>query len=153
MDNRHEVILHVAALLHEIGMQINVRSHHKHSLYIIKYSELFGLSRSELLQVGLIARYYRRAPPQPSHTDYMSLDRETRVIVNKLASILRLATALDDTRTSRIREIECQTDGKRLMIHVPGVRDVSLEQSAMKQQAGLFRDVFGLSVVLRAGET
>nr|WP_236649893.1 Ppx/GppA phosphatase family protein [Rhodopirellula sp. SM50] len=153
LDNRHEVILHVAALLHEIGMQINVRSHHKHSLYIIKYSELFGLSRSELLQVGLIARYYRRAPPQPSHTDYMSLDRETRVIVNKLASILRLATALDDTRTSRIREIECQTDGKRLMIHVPGVRDVSLEQIAMKQQAGLFRDVFGLSVVLRAGET
>ncbi|WP_286178164.1 Ppx/GppA phosphatase family protein [Stieleria mannarensis] len=153
LDNRHEVILHVAALLHEIGMQINVRSHHKHALYIIKYSELFGLSRSELLQVGLIARYYRRAPPQPSHADYMSLDLETRVIVGKLAAILRLATALDDTRTSRIREIECHNDGKRLMIHVPGVRDVSLEQIAMKQQSGLFRDVFGMSVTLRAGET
>lgn len=152
LDNRHEVILYVAALLHEIGMQINVRSHHKHSLYIIKYSELFGLSRSELLQVGLVARYYRRATPLPSHADFMSLDRDTRVMVSKLAAILRLATALDDTRTSRIREIECLIDEKRLVIQIPGVRDVSIEQIAMKQQSGLFRDVYGLPVLLRAGE-
>lgn len=152
LDNRHEVILYVAALLHEIGMQINVRSHHKHSLYIIKYSELFGLSRSELLQVGLIARYYRRATPQPTHAEYMSLDRYTRVVVSKLSAILRLATALDDTRTSRIREIECLIDDKRLVIQIPGVRDVSIEQIAMKQQSGLFRDIYGLPVILRAGE-
>ncbi|MCO8123913.1 Ppx/GppA family phosphatase [Stieleria sp. TO1_6] len=152
LDTRHEVILYVAALLHEIGIQINVRSHHKHALYIIKNSELFGLSQSELLQVGLVARYYRRAAPQPTHTEYMSLDRDTRVMVGKLAAILRLATALDDTRTSRIREIECLIDHKRMIIQVPGVRDVSLEQIAMKQQALLFRDVYGLSVILRAGE-
>lgn len=151
LDNRYEVILYVAALLHEIGMQINVRSHHKHALYILRHSELFGLSRGDLLQVGLVARYYRRATPQPSHTDYMSLDRDTRVMVSKLASLLRIATALDDTRTSRIREIECSVDDKRLMIQIPGVRDVSLEQLAMKQQSGLFRDVFGLPVSLRAG--
>jgi exopolyphosphatase/guanosine-5'-triphosphate,3'-diphosphate pyrophosphatase len=152
LDNRHEVILYVAALLHEIGMQINVRSHHKHALYIIRHSELFGLSRSELLQVGLVARYYRRASPQPTHAEYMSLDRDTRVMVSKLAAILRLATALDDTRTSRIREIDCQVDEKRLIIQVPGVRDISLEQIAMRQQAGLFQDVFGRQVILRAGE-
>ncbi|MCA9138127.1 MAG: Ppx/GppA family phosphatase [Planctomycetales bacterium] len=152
LDNRHEVILYVAALLHEIGMHINVRSHHKHSLYIIKNSELFGLSRSELLQVGLVARYYRRATPQPTHTEYMSLDRETRVMVGKLAAILRMATALDDTRTSRIREVDCSVDSKRLLIKIPGVQDVSLEQIAMKLQSNLFRDVYGLPVVLRAGE-
>lgn len=152
LDNRHEVILYVAALLHEIGMQINVRSHHKHSLYMIKHSGLFGLSRSELLQVGLIARYYRRATPQSTHAEYMALDRETRVVVSKLSAILRLATALDDTRTSRIREIECLLDDKRLVIQIPGVQDVSIEQIAMKQQSGLFRDIYGLPVVLRAGE-
>lgn len=152
LDSRHEVILYVAALLHEIGMQINVRSHHKHSLYIIKNNELFGLSKAELLHVGLVARYYRRAAPQPSHTDYMSLNRESRVMVSKLAAILRLATALDDTRTSRIREVECVREEKRLVIQVPGIRDVSIEQIAMKQQAGLFRDVFGMQVMLRPGD-
>ena len=37
------------------------------------------------------------------------------------------------------------------MIHVPGTDDVSLEQVAMRDNAGLFRDVFGLQVLLRAG--
>lgn len=152
LDSRHEVILYVAALLHEIGMQINVRSHHKHSLYIIKNNELFGLSQAELLHVGLVARYYRRAAPQPSHTEFMSLNREARVMVSKLAAILRLATALDDTRTSRIREVDCVREEKRLIIQVPGIRDVSIEQIAMKQQSSLFRDVFGLQVLLRPGD-
>ncbi|OYP37132.1 Ppx/GppA phosphatase family protein [Rhodopirellula sp. MGV] len=149
LDNRHEVILYVAALLHEIGMQINIRGHHKHSLYIIRHSELFGLSQAELMEVALVARYYRRATPQPTHAEYMSMGREHRVVVSKLAAILRLAAALDDTRTSRIREIECKLEGTRLIIEIPGVSDVSMEQIAMKQQAGLFRDVFGLSVLLR----
>ncbi|MEM6471591.1 MAG: Ppx/GppA phosphatase family protein [Planctomycetota bacterium] len=152
LDSRQEVILYVAALLHEIGMQINVRSHHKHALYIIRNSELFGLSRAELLEVGLVARYYRRATPQPSHSDYMSLDRDTRVCVNKLAAILRLATALDDTRTGRIRDVQCTVDDKRLTIRTPGVRDVSMEQLAIRNQASLFREVYGKSVVLHAGD-
>ena len=143
LDNRYEVILYIASLLHEIGMLINVRSNHKHALYIIRNSDLFGLSKSQLLEVGLVARYYRRASPQSSHDEYGSLPREARVAVAKMAAILRLATALDDTRSGRIREIECGHEGKKLIINVPGVDDVSLEQIAMRQNAGLFRDVFG----------
>jgi exopolyphosphatase/guanosine-5'-triphosphate,3'-diphosphate pyrophosphatase len=152
LDSRHEVILFVAALLHEIGLIINTRSNHKHALYLIRNSELFGLSRSELLQVGLLARYHRRAYPQPSHEGYGTLALEERVVVAKLASILRLAIALDDTRSGRIREIECSREGKHLVIHVPGVDDVSLEQIAMRENSGLFRDVYGLPVLLRAGK-
>lgn len=150
LDSRHEVILHIAALLHEIGMLINVRSHHKHALYIITNSELFGLSKDELLHVGLVARYYRRAAPQPSHVEYMSLSRDERVVVSKLAAILRLATALDDTRSGRIREIDCVREGGRMVINVPGLTDVSLEKIAMQQNTSLYRDVFGTPVVLRA---
>jgi len=151
LDNRHEVLLYVAALLHESGMIVGVRSNHKHALYLIRNSELFGLSKSELLQVGLIVRYYRRAYPQPTHDVYGTLDREKRVMVSKLASILRIAIALDDTRSGRIREIDCVLSGKRLVITVPGVDDVSLEQVAMRQNGGLFDEVFGMPVLLRSG--
>jgi len=150
LDSRHEVILFVAALLHEVGLIVNVKSNHKHALYLIRHSELFGLSKSELLQVGLVARYHRRAFPQPSHVDYGSLAQEDRVAVSKLAAMLRLAIALDDTRSGRILEIECVNDGQQLVINVPGVDDVSLEQIAMRENAGLFRDVFGIPVLLRA---
>ncbi|MBU0676896.1 MAG: exopolyphosphatase, partial [Verrucomicrobia bacterium] len=42
-STRHELILTVSALLHEIGLFVSNRSHHKHSLYLIKNSSLFGL--------------------------------------------------------------------------------------------------------------
>jgi exopolyphosphatase/guanosine-5'-triphosphate,3'-diphosphate pyrophosphatase len=152
LDNRHEVILFVAALLHEIGLIVNTRSNHKHALYLIRNSEVFGLSEEEMLQVGLVARYHRRASPQPSHEGYGTLSLEQRVVVSKLAALLRLAIALDDTRSGRVRDIECLREGMQFAIQVPGVDDVSLEQIAMRDNAGLFRDVFGLQVLLRAGK-
>ncbi|MEM6365543.1 MAG: Ppx/GppA phosphatase family protein [Planctomycetota bacterium] len=152
LDSRHEVMLYVAALLHEVGLYINVRSNHKHSLYLIRNSELFGLSQHELLLVALVARYHRRASPQPGHDGYGSLERSDRVAVSKMASLLRIAIALDDTRSGRIREIACRVQSKRMVIEVPSVDDVSLEQLAMRTQSGLFQDVYGLPVLLRPGK-
>lgn len=152
LDSRNEVILFVAALLHEIGLIVNVRSNHKHTLYLIRHSELFGLSQGDLMLIGLVARYHRRASPQPSHEGYSTLDQSKRVMVSKLAAILRLAIALDDTRSGRIREVQCRRDPKEFVIKAIGVDDVSLEQVAMRESSGLFRDTFGLPVLLRAGK-
>ena len=87
-------LLHVAALLHEIGGYVSNRSHHKHSYYLIANSEIFGLNREETVLAALVARYHRRSGPKSSHAEYMSLPRESRVLVNKLAAILRVADAL-----------------------------------------------------------
>jgi exopolyphosphatase/guanosine-5'-triphosphate,3'-diphosphate pyrophosphatase len=152
LDSRHEVLLYVSALLHEVGLYINLHSNHKHAYYVIRSSELFGLSRHELQLVALVARYHRRASPQTSHEGYGSLDRKDRVAVTKMAAILRLAIALDDTRSGRIREVVCKRDEKRMVISVPGVNDVSLEQLALRTNSSLFRDIFGVPVMLRAGE-
>ena len=50
---------------------------------------------------ALVARYHRRSGPKPSHPEYMSLDREGRVLVNKLAAILRVADALSRGHVQR----------------------------------------------------
>jgi exopolyphosphatase/guanosine-5'-triphosphate,3'-diphosphate pyrophosphatase len=151
LESRHEVLLHVAALLHEVGLFVNVRSNHKHAMYLIRNSDIFGLSRQDLLIVSLLARYHRRAFPQPSHEGYATLPREQRILVAKLAAILRLAVALDESRSGRVKEVICQRERNRLVIRVPGVDDVSLEQLSMRQNAGLFEEVFGMSVLLRSG--
>jgi exopolyphosphatase/guanosine-5'-triphosphate,3'-diphosphate pyrophosphatase len=145
------VILRVAALLHEIGLFVGIRGHHKHSLYLIKNAELFGMGRRDMLLTALVARYYRRASPQPSHEGYATLPREQRVAVAKLAALLRVAKALDETRSQRIKDFRCQKDkgDGRLIIIVPGVRDLSLEQLAMRQAGSLFEEVFGREVLLR----
>lgn len=146
---RYEVILHVAALLHEIGLFVSNRSYHKHSLYLIRNSELFGLGKKDLLLAAMVARYHRRASPQPTHEGYATLDRDERVAVSKMAAILRIADALDESRSQRIFEIVVQHDSDRLILSIPLVEDLSLETLALKQNGLLFEETFGLSVLLR----
>lgn len=151
LAERFEVLLHVAAILYQIGSFINTRSSHKHAMYIIRNSELFGLSQGDLLLVGLVARYHRRASPQPTHEGYATLPREDRVVVAKLAAILRVAIALDETRSGRIRQLRCIREPKRLIIETTGVEDVSIEQLALRPNGGLFLEVFGIPVMFRGG--
>ena len=150
LERRYEVILYIAALLHSIGHYVSNRSMHKHSMYLIRNSELFGLSKKDLLLVSLVARYHRRASPQPTHEGYGTLERDERVAVSKLAAILRIAIALDDSRSHRIRKLSCRIRDDRLVISISDVEDLSLEQLAIKEGGSLFEETYGLQVEVRA---
>jgi exopolyphosphatase / guanosine-5'-triphosphate,3'-diphosphate pyrophosphatase len=150
LDTRDGLILHLAALLHEVGAYVNQSSMHKHSMYIILNSDLFGMTREDLTLVALVARYHRRAAPKPTHPYFNNLDRRRRVAVSKMAALLRIADALDASRSQRIHEVECQIEKERLVITARGVDDVSLEQLTLRQAGRLFEDIFGLRVLLRS---
>lgn len=145
----HEFLLQVAALVHDVGLFISSSNHHKHSMYLIQNSDIFGLSRHDLLLVSLIARYHRRAVPKVTHVEYMNLDRDTRLVIAKLAAILRTADALDVSHSQRVHKITCRLDRARCTITAPDVDDLSLEQIAVRQKGPMFEDVYGASVVLR----
>jgi exopolyphosphatase/guanosine-5'-triphosphate,3'-diphosphate pyrophosphatase len=66
-----------------------------------------------------------------------------------MAAMLRVADALDRSNTQRIRNILCAKEDGRLVISVPGADDLSVEQLAIRQKGGLFKEVFGMPVVLR----
>ena len=149
LDDRYETVLYVAALLHEIGGFVNTSSIHKHSMYLVVHSDLFGLTPDDLLLVALITRYHRRALPKPTHQPYNTLDRDRRIIVSKLAAILRLAIALDASRSQRISRLECNRVRNRLVISVPHVDDLSVEQLALQSGRVFFESIFGLRVLLR----
>lgn len=149
LEARYEMILYIAAVLHEIGLFVSAASHHKHTLYLINNSELFGLTKKDVRLVALVARYHRRASPKPTHQAYAMLDRESRVAVSKLAAILRVADSLERSHSQRINNIRCEREDGRLVISVPQVDDLSLEQLALKQKGALFEETFGLKVLLR----
>lgn len=149
LEQRQEIILYLAALLHEIGLYVSYQSHHKHSMYLIRNSELFGLGRKDVLLVALVARYYRRASPQPDHEGYSTLGRDDRVAVAKMAALLRVAVALDESRSQRLTEFRCKREEGRLVISIPDVDDLSLEQLALRQNGAIFEEVFGVPVLLR----
>lgn len=148
-EPKFELILRAAAVIHEVGLFVATRGYHKHSYYIVTNSEIFGLSPGDLRLVALVARYHRRASPKPTHEGYSTLDRHERIIVCKLAAILRVADALDHSRSQRIEKFECELTADRLVISVPDVEDVSLEQLELGQKGALFEETYGLQVLLR----
>lgn len=148
LSARHRLLLMVAGLLHEVGSVVSSRAHHKHSLYLISNSEIFGLNRDEIVIVAHVARYHRRSPPKLSHIEYMTLSRETRVVVNKLAALLRVADALARGHVQIAADLRFERQGDELVIHVPGGVDLLLEQRAIATNADLFEDIYGLKVRL-----
>ena len=149
-DPRDETLLHVAALLHEIGMFVNTRSYHKHSLYLIANSEIFGLDASEIALVARIARYHRRAAPRPTHEEFIDLPAADRIRVSKLAAILRVADALEFSHERGKVALTFETQRDELVIRVLTRDDLTLIQRQMDARAEMFRTVFGLRVVLKA---
>lgn len=149
LDARAELVLYLAALLHEIGGFITHTSLHKHSMYLIQHSDLFGLSPDDVLLVALVARYHRRASPKPTHQGFNTLERDRRVTVSKLAAILRIAIALDASRTQRVRDVTCHREQQRLVISIPQFEDLSVEQLALRHGRLLFEEIYGLAVQLR----
>lgn len=149
LNPRYELILNIAALLHEVGLFISNRSHHKHSMYLIQNSDLFGLGGRDLLLTALVARYHRRAHPKPDHEGFSSLDRESRVAVAKMAAILRVADALDRGHVQRRRQVDLLLEPGRLVITVKNPGDLTLEQHGLQEKGGLFEQIYGMKVHLR----
>jgi len=147
---RHRLLLEVAALLHDVGAFVSSRARHKHSCYLIMNSEILGLTQDELIMVANIARYHRRSCPEPSHAEYMSMSRERRMIVNKLAAILRVADALDVSRTQQIKGVTCKIRKNELTLSVEGNPDLIMERRSLAEKANMFADIYGLDVLVEA---
>ena len=148
LGRRYGSILYLASLLHEIGQYVSSRSFHKHSMFLIRNSEFFGIGSEDQLIISLVARYHRRALPQQRHEGYGALKRDDRIAVSKLSAILRIAKALDASRNQTIGSVRCKLVGSRLVLQIENVSDPSLAQFELNQTDEFFESIFGRKVVL-----
>ena len=155
LDKNDSLLLKCAAIVHECGNFISPRSHHEHSQHIILHSEIFGLAQKDIIIISQIARYHRKSSPKISHIHYRELTTTDRMRVSKLASILRIADALDHSHNSRVGDIKVDIDHRKqkLLIELIGLDNISIERIAMKNKANLFEDIFGLAVTPREGDS
>ena len=148
--NEHDaLLLQVAAIVHEVGGFISPHMHHKHSEYLIRNSEIFGLSERERTLVALIARYHRMSPPKSSHKLYSSQRHADRIRVSKLAAILRVADALERTHSARVKDLTTTIRGNKFQLSLTGISDATAERLALEHKADLFQNIFGLEVTIR----
>ncbi len=148
LSPRHRLLLRVAGLVHDVGAFVSSRAHHKHSFYLVSNAAIFGLRRQDIAIVAQVSRYHRRSVPKRSHLPYTALPHDQRMVVNKLAAILRVADALDRGHCQQVREFTAEVQGRELVIYVRGARDLTLERRALVDKGNMFRDIFGLKVRL-----
>jgi exopolyphosphatase/guanosine-5'-triphosphate,3'-diphosphate pyrophosphatase len=151
LGDRERLLLQVSALLHDVGIYVSLRAHHRHSQYILAASQIFGLSDEETTIVSNIARYHRRGLPQKSHLPFIALDRTDRLIVNKLAAILRVVNALDAEHAQKVRDVRLIRRGSSWILELDGDGDLTMEQLAATARADMFAQIYGPQLVVRPG--
>ncbi|MCB1179572.1 MAG: Ppx/GppA family phosphatase, partial [Leptospiraceae bacterium] len=119
LEGNEREYLEAASLLHEIGMGISHSSHHKHSYYIIRNSELMvGFNFEEIEIIALVARYHRKSNPKSKHSDYNALSNENQELVKKLAGILRIADGLDRSHQSIVDSLVCEKQDDTIIFKI-----------------------------------
>ena len=150
LEQRHRESLEYAAMLHDIGWHIGHSGHHKHSYYLIKTGDLEGFSPVELEIIGNVARYHRRSMPKKSHEAYMSLTLAERLVVDKLAAILRVADGMDRGHYKNVQRVRLSLRNSRAAFALTTQADCELELWAARHKADMFEKVFKVQVELSA---
>ncbi|HQU82995.1 MAG TPA: Ppx/GppA phosphatase family protein [Pyrinomonadaceae bacterium] len=142
LERHWRTLLSAAALLHDVGYHISHESHHKHSLYLIKHSEMTGFSETEKLVIANIARYHRGAFPKEKHSDFMELSEADRPIVWKMGAILRLADALDRGYDNRVKNVKFKLISNNLVMKIVGDGNYEIEMKAIENKKDLLEAAF-----------
>ncbi|MFL5695710.1 MAG: HD domain-containing protein [Ktedonobacteraceae bacterium] len=147
LDDHALRLLERAAFLHNTGMMIESRRHHKHSFRLIKETRLPDFTDEERHEIACIARYHRRALPSTSHEEFAELSRLARKRVSALAAILRIADALDyshDGRVLQLAPVPKLSDNSTwtVALKIRPLADLDAELEHAYEKADLFEKTF-----------
>lgn len=90
-----EPLLYWAALLHEIGLNINYSAIHKHSAYILLNSNLPGFNQEQQLLLATLVRNHRKSLKRENIPNFSLFEHQHVMILIK---ILRLAILINKQR-------------------------------------------------------
>jgi exopolyphosphatase/guanosine-5'-triphosphate,3'-diphosphate pyrophosphatase len=149
LDDQDRLFLELAAVLHDVGGYISENLHHRHSAYLIKWSDIVGLNENDRTLISQTAYFHRLETPSDEHSDYMALSSRDRVRVIKLAGILRLADVLDRGHRQTVKKLRAEAVGGKLRLSLNMSGDMGIISDALPKKADLLELVTGLRVVLQ----
>lgn len=148
MGDREKEYLVAAAMLHDIGFLVSVKSHHKHSANLILNLKISDTDLHDRTIIANIARYHRKSMPSFKHQIYNKLSKEDKKMVSVLASILRIADGLDRTHLSIAKDVKVKSDKRKIRIsYVSDMRSLPEEEAAVKK-SDLLESIFKRKVVI-----
>jgi exopolyphosphatase/guanosine-5'-triphosphate,3'-diphosphate pyrophosphatase len=149
LGHHERMLLEVAAILHDIGMFVHGSDHQFHSRYIIAHSEIFGLTKDDVEVVSRVSQLHRGGVSGQYETGFQSLPlRSDRVVILKLAAVLRIADALDRGHAQKIKAFTAEIKNDAVIIRCAENHANVLEKLALAEKSDLFETLFGYKVFL-----
>ncbi|MDX7987615.1 exopolyphosphatase [Xenorhabdus sp. 12] len=113
-----ESILLWAAMLHEVGLSINLSGLQRHSAYILQHTDLPGFTQEQQLLLATLVRYHRKAIKVDDHPRFYLFKKKQYLPILK---ILRLATLLNNQRQSTTTPdtLRLETDYGHWALYLP----------------------------------
>jgi exopolyphosphatase/guanosine-5'-triphosphate,3'-diphosphate pyrophosphatase len=144
--------LEAAAILANVGVVISHSKHHMHSYYVIRNSELVGLTDREIELIAVIARYHRKSAPKQTHPEFANLSDSDQQLVRSLAAILRIAFGLDRTQDGRVKSVSVRAEDEQFLIFAKASAKADLELNlyAANERRGLLSEILGTKVKVLA---
>ncbi len=159
LDVHCRLLLRIAALLHDCGKYVSITRGSYNAYEIIMSSELIGLSHLDRELVANVVLYNI----QEFDYDDVSLEtdlslytekgytgRELKIVIAKLAAMLRLANSLDRSHKQKLRGARIAVrDGGRLAVTTTYDGNITLEKYSVGQKADFFEEMIGLRPAIR----
>ena len=138
LDHEARTILASAAMLHDCGVLINRKAHHRHGEYLIHNAKIPGLRGWGKNRTACLVRYHnRKSEPSTTHSVFATLSGEQRKTARLLAGMLRLAERLESDHRQAISKLTVEGGPRDVHIHVE-MRDASrLNLAGIERKARL----------------
>jgi exopolyphosphatase/guanosine-5'-triphosphate,3'-diphosphate pyrophosphatase len=150
MDFEARTILASAAMLHDCGVLINRKAHHRHGEYLIHNAKIPGLRGWAKNMTASLVRYHnRKSEPSTAHPVFATLSREQKKKARLLAGMLRLAERLESDHRQAISKITVEGGPRDVRIHVE-MRDASrLNLAGIERKARLLESELNLRLTFQ----
>jgi len=137
-------VLRVASMLHDIGSSFKFYDHHKHSMYIILNSNLYGIPQKDLVLAAIVAGLHSKDGLENLEiSKYASiLTEEDLEAAKKLGVIVRIAECFDRSCGGLITGLSCDVLGDSVIMKTKTTGDVTLEIKDATEATPEFRRAF-----------
>lgn len=151
LDGHSRMLLRAAAILHDIGKYVSLRSHSFHSYQLIMGTDLLGFTEEDKTIIALTS-YYHAHNVFERDERIPATDQRLTPLIAKLAAILRLADALDRSYLQKIQQCQVALLNRELVIRVVSKQDLDLEEWTFASKVTAMEEVYGLTVRLERVE-
>jgi exopolyphosphatase/guanosine-5'-triphosphate,3'-diphosphate pyrophosphatase len=146
-DPLERAMLKAAGLLHDTGMLVSYRGHHRHSEQIVLHNDLGAVPRAWVHRLATLCRHHRRKGPSDRDPVFASLSEAERISAMRLAGILRVADGLDRSHAGVVADLRVSVGKRTLRIECDsGGIDMAAEIDAATRKADVLEALTGLRV-------